>query len=476
MRSQSLVRFPSRPEDVGGVFGEQFAPWAIVRKSIAPGVWGPAERVRTEHLQLSVTAPALHYGLNCFEGMKAYKNQEGGLHLFRVPMHAQRLRQSAERLCMQAPSDEDFAADCAAVTQSNADFVPAYGQGALYLRPLLLGSESYLGVRPSNEHLFVVLASPVKRIESSPIRVTISSEVTRAPKGGLGAAKTGANYAGGMKDALQAKEEGFGHVLFLDAETRSFVIEGLTSNILFVLEDRVVTPCLDDTILHGITRDTCLQLLREQGVVVEERPVPLRELQEWGERGLLKETILVGTAAVVTSVRSIRWDGGLVDIVGGGTCEMLRARYEAIAWKDAHVPEFRWPVDSVPPPSIQRPYDHASAWRWAQAWADEWNQADFDALAQRFAVDCAYLSPMAKKLSGNASLQGRDAVRDHWENAAASMPSMQFDVQQVVFDGAQLVIQYEARLAGQSGGRVSAEIFRLDPEGLVEQATSMVGA
>lgn len=476
MTAQAPLRFPSSPDQVGGAFGEQFAPWAIVRRSSAPGTWGEPELVRSDQLQISVTAPALHYGLNCFEGMKGYRGESGELHLFRVPDHAQRLAQSAQRLCMEAPTAEDFAADCAAALQANAAFVPGYGEGALYLRPLLLGSECYLGVRPSKEHLFIVLASPVRRTASAPIKVTISSAVTRAPKGGLGSAKTGANYAGGMQDSLRAKAEGFGHVLFLDAETRTDIVEGLTSNILFVLEDRIVTPCLDDTILHGITRDSCLALLREQGHTVKERRVPLRELEQWADEGRLKEAILVGTAAVVTPVLSIEWEGGKVAIPGGELCGSLLESYERAAWRGVSTHPYRVPIEGAVPTTIATPWDHGSALRWAEAWAEEWNQRDYNALGQRFAENCVYHSPMVQKLRGTPVLESRAELLKHWASATGSLNTLRFEVQNVVFDGAQIVIQYVAYVNDFPKAQSSVEIFRFNPDGLIDQAYSAVGA
>lgn len=478
MTALSPLRFPSSPDQIGGAFGEQFAPWAVVRRSPAPGVWGPAELVRSDQLQVSVTVPALHYGLNCFEGMKGYKNADDSLHLFRLKDHSARLTQSAERLCMQAPPLEHYAADCAAALQANADFVPAYGEGALYLRPLLLGSESYLGVRPSKEHLFVILASPVKRVVSPPIDVTISQTVTRAPRGGIGSAKTGANYAGGMQDALRAKAEGFGHVLFLDAETRTQIVEGLTSNILFVLDDRVVTPLLDDTILHGITRDSCLTLLRGRGMEVEERRIELKDLEAWAAEGRLKEAILVGTAAVVTPVRSIQFGDTKLDIPGGDVCAELLDAYEKAAWKGETAHAYRVPVDAPKkaPSAPLAPTDHSSAWLWAEAWAGEWQRRDFEALGARFDADCYYHSPMVTKLRGTPVLLGRGEMTRHWESSTALLHSLDFEVQQVVFDGRQIVIQYLARVNGFEKGQVSVEIFRFNSQGLVDHVVSAVGA
>lgn len=472
----TVQRFPTSPSDVTGVFGEQFAPWAIVRRSPRPGEWGPAELVRTDQLQISVAAPALHYGLNCFEGMKAYRNSGGALHLFRPADHAARFQRSAQRLCMEAPSVALFEEDCATVVDANAAFTPAFGAGALYLRPLLLGSETYLGVRPSNEHLFIVLVSPVNRIVSSPIDVLVSTRVTRAPKGGLGACKTGANYAGGMHDSLAAKAKGFGHVLFLDAETTSNIVEGLSSNILFVLNDRIVTPPLDDTILPGITRDTCLQLLRGAGHIVEERTVPVTEVQQWAAEGRLREAILVGTAAVVTPVRSIHFTDGMLTVPVGDVCPWLLQAYEDLAWRSSVDNNFRYAVSaSTAHEAPVRPHDHGSALRWAHAWANAWNRKDFDAIAARFADDCHYHSPMAQRARGSADLRGRTTLRAYWEEVSGGYSSIDFQVQTVVFDGAQLAIYYSARINGGDAYQ-SAELFRLNPAGLVDHAIATAGA
>lgn len=255
-------------------------------------------------LSLDPAASSLHYGQALFEGMKAFRQADDGVSLFRPDFNWRRLRAGAERLCMEAPPAELMQAGLEALIRAEKDWVPREPGTALYIRPTLIATEPFLGVRASDEYLFYIILSPVGSYYAEgrdPIRIWIETEYIRAAPGGLGATKAAANYANSLKAAADAKRQGFAQVLWLDV-SRSSVEEVGTMNVFFVLKGEVVTPALDGTILAGGTRDTVLTLLRQRGVQVSERKVSLAELKSAAADGTLTEAWGTGTAAVISPI------------------------------------------------------------------------------------------------------------------------------------------------------------------------------
>jgi branched-chain amino acid aminotransferase len=275
----------------------------------AGGSWGNGRVVPYGPLPLDPAAAALHYGQTLFEGMKAYRSKTGRALVFRPELHAARLNASAERLCMPPLPEADFQAGLRALLDVDRGWIPDAPGTALYIRPAMIASEAFLGVRPARRYTFFIIASPVGNYwgpKPQALRLWVETEAVRAAKGGVGAAKAGANYVASLLTAEHAKAKGYSQVLWLDS-THTNVEEVGTMNVFFRFGDVVVTPPLDGSFLAGITRDSVLRLLRRWKVPVEERPVTMAEVAEAYDNGQLKEVFGTGTAAVISPVSELTW-------------------------------------------------------------------------------------------------------------------------------------------------------------------------
>ena len=273
------------------------------------GSWNNGRVVPYGPLSLDPAAGVLHYGQALFEGMKAYRAKNGRALVFRPQMHATRLNASAERLCMPSLPEEDFHRALRALLDVDRDWIPASPGTSLYLRPAMIATEAFLGVRPARRYSFFIIASPVGNYwgpKPTGLRLWVETEAVRAAKGGVGAAKAGANYVASLLTAEQAKAQGYSQVLWLDS-THTHVEEVGTMNVFFRFGDTVVTPPLDGSFLAGVTRDAVLQLLRRWKVPVEERAVTMAEVAAAYDGGALKEVFGTGTAAVISAVSELTW-------------------------------------------------------------------------------------------------------------------------------------------------------------------------
>jgi branched-chain amino acid aminotransferase len=290
-------------------FGRFFTDHMFVTEHDGSG-WKDARVQPYGPLAIDPAAAALHYGQTLFEGMKAYRGKNGRALVFRPQLHAARLNASAERLCMPTLSEADFVAALRALLEVDRGWIPGEPGTALYLRPAMIATEAFLGVRPARRYTLFIIASPVGSYwgpKPTALRLWVETKAVRAAKGGVGAAKSGANYVASLLTAEQAKTQGYSQVLWLDA-THTHVEEVGTMNVFFRFGDTVVTPPLDGSILAGVTRDTVLTLLRRWKVPVEERPVAIAEVAEAHERGKLKEVFGTGTAAVISPVAELVWN------------------------------------------------------------------------------------------------------------------------------------------------------------------------
>ncbi|MGO8969366.1 MAG: branched-chain amino acid aminotransferase [Myxococcaceae bacterium] len=304
-RSKQLRPKPPA-SDLG--FGRFFTDHMFVA-DYESGGWSNGRVVPYGALPLDPAAAVLHYGQALFEGMKAYRAQSGRALVFRPELHAARLNVSAERLCMPALPEEDFHRALRALLDVDREWIPAAPGTALYLRPAMIATEAFLGVRPARRYSFFIIASPVGNYwgpKPSALRLWVETKAVRAAKGGIGAAKAGANYVASLLTAEQAKAQGYSQVLWLDS-SHTHVEEVGTMNVFFRFGDTVVTPPLDGSFLAGVTRDTVLRLLRRWKVPVEERPVAMAEVAEAYDKGELKEVFGTGTAAVVSPVSELTW-------------------------------------------------------------------------------------------------------------------------------------------------------------------------
>jgi branched-chain amino acid aminotransferase len=271
----------------------------------AGGEWGEARIEPFQDLRLSPFTLALHYAQTIFEGLKAFRRADGRVSIFRAEANWERMNFSAARMCMPSIPRELFMEGLIELTRLDQDWTPVEEGAALYLRPFMFASDARLGVHVGREYLFLIVATPVREIYPHPLKVKVELKYARAVKGGTGAAKCGGNYAGALYPTMLAQREGFDQVLWTDGRYHRFIEESGTMNVMCVIDDKLVTPPLNDAILAGITRDSLLNLARDMDIPVEERPLSVAELESTLADGRLTEAFGVGTAAVVAPIQEI---------------------------------------------------------------------------------------------------------------------------------------------------------------------------
>lgn len=279
-------------------------------------------------LSLDPATAVLHYAQEIFEGLKAYKQADGTLALFRPEANARRFNASARRLAMPELPEEVFVESVRLLVETDRDWFPTVDGGSLYLRPFMIASEAFLGVRPAKKYKYLVIASPAGNYFKSgapAVSIWVSRDYSRAAPGGTGAAKCGGNYAASLVPQAEAIERGHDQVVFLDAEEHKWIEELGGMNLFFVFDDgRIVTPPLSGTILPGITRDSLLTLAREAGLDVHEERYSLEQWRADAASGKLIETFACGTAAVVTPVGKLAGHDGEVLIGSGGPGQLTQ--------------------------------------------------------------------------------------------------------------------------------------------------------
>lgn len=271
--------------------------------------WHNAEIRPLEKLQVHPGNLAWHYGQAIFEGMKATKLHDGTPALFRPEMHAKRLNASASRMCMPEIPESLFLEAIEKMVRLEADWIPPAEGSALYIRPLMIATDEFIGVRPSKDYTLIIFTMPVGPYYPKPISLLAEEHFIRAAYGGVGEAKAAGNYAASLYPAKMAKEKGYDQVLWLDAREAKYVQEVGTMNIFFVIGDKLITPITDGTILKGITRDSIISIAKSKGLFVEERLVSIDEVVNAHEDGSLTEVFGAGTAAVISTVERIGFRG-----------------------------------------------------------------------------------------------------------------------------------------------------------------------
>lgn len=313
---------PAKELGFGKYFSDHMAVVKYGKNEKGELSWGTPKVIPYGPLSLDPAASVLHYGQELFEGLKAYRGKDDVIRLFRPEMNWERLCDGATRLCMQAPSKEDFIEMLKVFVRLEDRWVPSEPGCAFYLRPTLIGTEAFLGVRPSQEYLFYVIGSPVGSYYGSgseTVRIKVETEFVRAAPGGVGFTKTGGNYAASLSAAKAAKAEGFAQVLWLDATHKKYIEEVGTMNVFFKIGGKILTPPLDGTILPGVTRDSVLQLLKDMGTPAEEREISLEEILKASESEKLEEVFGSGTAASISPVDSLGVNGKLITVGNGKT-------------------------------------------------------------------------------------------------------------------------------------------------------------
>lgn len=278
------------------------------------GEWQSMDIRPLENLSVHPANLAWHYGQSIFEGMKATKHQDGTPMLMRPEMHARRMNASAERMCMPQLPEEIFIEAVSKLVSLESDWIPPAKGSALYLRPIMFAADEFIGVKPSEKYIYIIMALPVGPYYSTPLKLKAESKYIRAADGGVGEAKTAGNYAASLYPWKLAKEEGYDQIMWLDSNERKYIQEVGTMNIWFVIDDTVITPKASGSILKGITRNSIITVLEDEGYKVEERDITIDEVMEAGSNGSLKEVFGSGTAAVVIHVKEIGYNGKTVSI------------------------------------------------------------------------------------------------------------------------------------------------------------------
>jgi branched-chain amino acid aminotransferase len=272
------------------------------------GEWKNAEIKPYQPLLLAPSLAALHYGQAIFEGIKAYKNADGEVSIFRPMDNLIRFNHSAERMQMPTVPEDIFIEGLRMLIELDKNWVPNQQEHSLYIRPFMFSSDELIGVKPSDKYKFLIILSPTGPYYATPMRIYVEEEMVRAVPGGIGYVKAAGNYAAAMYATAQAKLKGYDQVLWTDAIEHKYVQECGTMNVMFIIGNKAVTPNLDEgTILKGVTRDSVITLIKEMGLTVEERALHIDEVIEAHKAGQLKEVFGMGTAATISYIKELRY-------------------------------------------------------------------------------------------------------------------------------------------------------------------------
>jgi branched-chain amino acid aminotransferase len=286
-------------------FGKCLVP-VMIKAEFKNGTWGELELIPYGTLDLDPCSKVLHYGQEIFEGMKAYKNSQGEVNLFRPLENFKRFNFSARRMAMPEVSQEFFIGGIETLVQHCKDFIPTQEGHSLYMRPMMIATEVGLGIKPAEEFMFLIVASPSgSYFKQDNVKVFIERNFTRAAPGGMGSAKTGGNYAGSLIADKINREKGFHQTMWLDAVSRTYVEEMSGMNFFAVINGELYTPPLSNTILAGITRDSVLTLAKNMGIKTHEEKINVNTLRSQIRFGECSEAFVCGTAAIITPIESL---------------------------------------------------------------------------------------------------------------------------------------------------------------------------
>jgi branched-chain amino acid aminotransferase len=289
-------------------FGKHFSDHMFVAE-YADGEWKSAQILPYGKMEISPSTSAFHYGQAIFEGMKAYRDDSGSVNLFRPDANWRRLNISAERMAMPIVSEELFMQGLAQLIRLDSAWVPAEKGTALYIRPFMISTDEYIGVKPSDTYKFIILTSPVGAYYNAPVRVLVETNYIRAVEGGIGYVKAAGNYGRSLFPTKLAQQRGYQQIIWTDARNHRFLEESGTMNAMFMIDDILITPPLGDTILAGITRDSVLTLARDWGYRVQERKISIDEVVDAHKKGTIQEAFGTGTAATIAHISGIGYEG-----------------------------------------------------------------------------------------------------------------------------------------------------------------------
>ena len=334
LRIERSTELKPKPQDESKLgFGRIFTDHMFLMDYTSEKGWHDARIVPYGPLGLGPAAMCLHYGQSVFEGMKAYRGQDGKIRLFRPEKNMARINVSCDRICLPKV-DEEFAQKCIEkLVEVDQEWVPHADGTSLYIRPFIFGVDEHVGVHPSDHVLFVVICSPVGAYYPTgldPVRIYVETNYVRSVKGGTGFTKAAANYAMSLKAQDEAEKQNYSQVLWLDGIERKYIEEVGTMNVFFVFKDEIVTPSLQGSILSGITRMSCIDILRSWGYTVNERQISIDEVYEAYKKGELLEAFGSGTAAVISPIGELKWGDEKMDINGGKIGDISQKLYDEI--------------------------------------------------------------------------------------------------------------------------------------------------
>ncbi|MBL4951567.1 branched-chain amino acid aminotransferase [Neobacillus sp. OS1-32] len=323
----------AKPEPVSLGFGNYYTDYMFVMDYHIDSGWHDPRIVPYEPITLDPAAMVFHYGQAIFEGLKAYKTADGTIQLFRPEKNMNRLNESCARLCIPQIDEQLLLNAIKQLVSIEKDWIPE-GEGmSLYIRPFILATEPHLGVRPSHQYKLLVILSPSGAYygsQLSPVKIHVEEHYVRAVIGGVGHVKTSGNYAASLKAQEEAEEKGYAQILWLDAKENKYVEEVGSMNIFFKINGEVVTPKLNGSILPGVTRDSVIQLLKHWEVPVREARISIEDIFAAHERGELEEVFGSGTAAVISPVGELNWNGKSIVINEQQIGQLSQRIYDAI--------------------------------------------------------------------------------------------------------------------------------------------------
>ena len=314
-------------------FGKIFTDHMFVMNYTAGQGWHDARIVPYGPFQLDPATSVLHYAQEIFEGMKAYRTADGAIQLFRPDCNARRMQDSADRLCIPPIPEEDYIQAVKAIVDVDRDWVPHSDGASLYIRPFVFASDVGLGVHASKEYIFCIICSPSGAYYAegiNPVRIYVEDDYIRAAPGLTGFTKCGGNYAASIKAGELAEEQGYAQVLWLDGVEKKYVEEVGSMNIFFKIDGEIYTAATVGTVLPGITRMSCIELLKDWGYEVIEGKLAIADVMAAAREGKLEEVFGTGTAAVISPVGSLMLDGDTEQVADGQTGPVTQKLYDTM--------------------------------------------------------------------------------------------------------------------------------------------------
>ncbi|MGN7409667.1 branched-chain amino acid aminotransferase [Sporosarcina sp. SAFN-010] len=322
-----------KPNEENLVFGRHFTDHMFIADYVKGIGWQNHRIVPYAPISLDPAAIVFHYGQTVFEGLKAYRAKDDSIRLFRPEENFKRLNRSLDRLCMPQVDEEKAIEGLLELLRVEEEWVPKLEGNSLYIRPFVIATEAFLGVAPATTYQFYIILSPVGSYYEEgihPVKILVENEFVRAVKGGTGGAKTAGNYASALKAQETASAQGYSQVMWLDGVERKYVEEVGSMNIFFKIDGEVITPAINGSILEGITRKSIIELLAHWGTPVTERKISMEELAEAHASGKLEEVFGTGTAAVISPVGELNWNGKIMTVNDGKTGALSKKLYDTL--------------------------------------------------------------------------------------------------------------------------------------------------